>query len=78
MQASPQSLRTLPPTAHADVVRAVADALHPVFLVAAPIAALGLLVVLFLKEVPLRGAMSSGTPPRPSTNSAKQLRERVT
>jgi EmrB/QacA subfamily drug resistance transporter len=32
----------------------VADALQTVFLVAAPIAALGALVVLFLKEVPLR------------------------
>src|SRR5215218_477508 len=34
---------------------AVADALDTVFLVGAPIAALGVLVVLFLKEVPLRG-----------------------
>jgi hypothetical protein len=32
---------------------AVAHALHAVFLVAAPIAALGMLVALFLKEVPL-------------------------
>jgi EmrB/QacA subfamily drug resistance transporter len=35
---------------------AVAEALHPVFLVAAPVAALGLLVVLLLREMPLRGA----------------------
>jgi len=35
---------------------AVADALHTVFLAAAPVAALGALVVLTLKEVPLRHA----------------------
>ena len=35
---------------------AVADALHAVFLAAAPVAALGALVVLTLKEVPLRHA----------------------
>ena len=35
---------------------AVADALHGVFLAAAPVAALGVLVVLTLKEVPLRHA----------------------
>ena len=34
---------------------AIADALHTVFLVAAPVAALALLVVLSLREVPLRG-----------------------
>ena len=34
---------------------AIADALHTVFLVAAPVAALALLVVLALREVPLRG-----------------------
>ena len=33
-----------------------ADALHTVFLAAAPVAALGALVVLTLKEVPLRHA----------------------
>jgi EmrB/QacA subfamily drug resistance transporter len=36
-------------------VSAVAEALDTVFLVGAPIAALGVLVVLFLREVPLRG-----------------------
>ena len=34
----------------------IADALDTVFLAAAPVAALGLVVVLFLKEKPLRGA----------------------
>jgi hypothetical protein len=33
----------------------VADALHTVFLIGAPVALLGLLVVLTLREIPLRG-----------------------
>jgi hypothetical protein len=36
------------------VAQAVAHAVDSVFLIAAPIAALGLLLVLFLKEYPLR------------------------
>jgi hypothetical protein len=39
---------------------AVAHALHTVFLVAAPIAALGMLVALLLHEVPLRGPAPAG------------------
>jgi len=50
LQSAPEQLRRLP-----GVVPAVADAIHWVYLVATPIAALGLLVVLFLKEYPLRG-----------------------
>jgi len=40
--------------------QATADALHTVFLVAAPFAAAGLLVVLLMHEVPLRGAAPAG------------------
>jgi EmrB/QacA subfamily drug resistance transporter len=47
---------------------AIADALSTVFLIAAPIAALGLLVVLFLREVPLRGG---GAPAGPKPAGAK-------
>jgi MFS family permease len=39
---------------------AVAHALHTVFLVAAPIAGLGMLVALLLHEVPLRGPAAAG------------------
>jgi hypothetical protein len=39
---------------------ATADALQTVFLVAAPFAAAGLLVVLLLEELPLRGAAPAG------------------
>jgi MFS family permease len=44
--------RTLGPGARADVI----DAVQTVFIVAAPIAAIALVVVLLLEEVPLRGA----------------------
>jgi EmrB/QacA subfamily drug resistance transporter len=47
---------SLPPTVSQGLAESIAHALQGVFLVAAPIAALGLLVVLFLEEVPLRGA----------------------
>jgi hypothetical protein len=42
---------------------------HVVFLVAAPFAALGLIAVLFLRELPLRDARSAGTRPRSSTTA---------
>ena len=45
----------MPAQAQQGVAHAVADSLQTVFLVAAPIAALALLVLLRLKEVPLRG-----------------------
>jgi EmrB/QacA subfamily drug resistance transporter len=61
LQAGPETLAAMPAAARQDVATAVAEALHTVFLVAAPIAALGLLVVLFLREVPLRGP--GGPPP---------------
>ena len=61
LQASPETLASMPPAVHEGVGRAVAHSLETVFLVAAPIAALGFLVVLFLNEVPLRGP--AGGPP---------------
>ncbi len=51
---SPQAIRALPEAARALVTGAIADAVHVVFLVALPLALLGLGVVLFLPEVPLR------------------------
>jgi len=55
LQSGPGQIRNLPPTVRDRVVEAVAHSIHTVFLVATPIAALGLLVVLFLREYPLRG-----------------------
>jgi EmrB/QacA subfamily drug resistance transporter len=48
---------------------AIADALSTVFLIAAPIAALGLLVVLFLREVPLRGGGAPAGPKPAGANA---------
>lgn len=51
---SPQALHRLPPDMAAPIVDAYADALGLVFLCAAPVALIGFLVALSLKEVPLR------------------------
>jgi EmrB/QacA subfamily drug resistance transporter len=60
LQASPERLAAMPASVRAGVGEAVAHSLDTVFLVAAPVAALGLLVVLFLREVPLRGPGGQG------------------
>jgi EmrB/QacA subfamily drug resistance transporter len=49
------TVSALPSTVDQGLAESIAHGLQGVFLVAAPIAAVGLLVVLFLKEVPLRG-----------------------
>ncbi|MEU5400052.1 MDR family MFS transporter [Streptomyces sp. NPDC005963] len=51
---SPEGVRQLAPQQQEPIVQAYADALHTVFLWTVPVAALGVLVALFLKEVPLR------------------------
>jgi hypothetical protein len=51
---SPQALHQLPHDVAAPIVNAYADSLDMVFLCAAPVAFVGFLVALFLKEVPLR------------------------
>jgi hypothetical protein len=57
--ASPQVLAALPAAIHSDVVSAFARSLGPVFLVGVPIALAALLLVVFLKEVPLRTTTAS-------------------
>ena len=74
LQASPAAIRSLPADLQLAVEHAVASSLHLVFLVAAPFAALGLVAVLFLRELPLRDARSAGTPPRPTTTTAEKMR----
>ncbi len=64
LQASPEALRTLPPSVQDDIAHTVAHALQTVFLVAAPIAIVALVVVLLLEEVPLRGAPDRKPAPR--------------
>ena len=51
---SPKALHELSPTMAAPIVSAYADSLGTVFLCAVPIAVIGFVVALFLKEVPLR------------------------
>jgi len=51
---SPQALHALSPEMAAPIVNAYADSLGTVFLSAVPIAVVGFVVSLFLKEVPLR------------------------
>jgi EmrB/QacA subfamily drug resistance transporter len=51
---SPQALRELPPDMAAPIIAAYADSLGLVFLCAAPVALVGFVVSLFLKEIPLR------------------------
>jgi hypothetical protein len=52
--ASPEALHRLPPSAAAPIVHAYADSLDLVFACAAPVALVGFVVALFLREVPLR------------------------
>lgn len=79
VQGGPEALRSLPPAAHAAVVEAFARSLHSVFLVAVPIALAGFVIVLFLKELPLRESAHVGLetlgeagvydPPEPETDT---------
>ena len=63
LQASPAAIHTLPPAVRDGVAQAVAHSVATVFLIAAPIAALGFLVVLLLKEYPLRTWGQKGANP---------------
>jgi len=58
---SPQAIRALPEAARALVTGAIADAVRAVFLAALPLGLLGLAVVLFLPEVPLRETAHLGS-----------------
>ncbi|MEV5950633.1 MDR family MFS transporter [Streptomyces sp. NPDC051993] len=77
---SPAELHRLPPAASAPIVQAYADSLHTVFLWTVPVAAVGFLVALFLKQVELRDTARSASTDmgegfaRPGTgDSAKEL-----
>ncbi|HVW17546.1 MAG TPA: MDR family MFS transporter [Solirubrobacteraceae bacterium] len=52
--ANPEVVKALPARVHDVYVAAVASALHPIFVVAAAVAAVGFLLSLALREVPLR------------------------
>src|SRR5205814_5984215 len=57
----PAAVRELPTSVRTAYIEAFTDALHPVFLSAAAVAAIGFALAWFLQEVPLRG------PPRSET-----------
>lgn len=73
IQASPGRIHTLAAPIQHGVAQAVASALHDVFVVAAPIALAGCLLVLALREVPLRGGAAAGrsTPPESTTSRSQ-------
>jgi hypothetical protein len=53
LRASPAQIRALPPAIQDDIIEAIARSVHTVFLAALPVAAMGFLVALLLKERPL-------------------------
>jgi EmrB/QacA subfamily drug resistance transporter len=59
---SPAALKDLPPTLHAVYATAITEALQPVFLAAAGIAALGFVLAWFLPEVPLKATAQAPDP----------------
>ena len=78
---SPDALHKLPPEMSAPIAAAYADALDQVFLYAAPVAVVGLVLALMLKQVPLRNYavgtaadMGEGFA-MPTTDSPDQLLE---
>ncbi|GGL73511.1 MFS transporter [Streptomyces anthocyanicus] len=58
---SPEGVHRLPPPASAPIVGAYADTIQTVFLWTVPVAALGFLVALFLKQVQLRDSARAGS-----------------
>jgi EmrB/QacA subfamily drug resistance transporter len=78
---SPQALHELPPDLAAPIVNVYADSLGLVFLCAAPVALVGFIVALMLKEVPLREMETAGAVDlgegfgMPSTESPEKLLE---
>ncbi|MBX7453204.1 MFS transporter [Mycolicibacterium sp. 3033] len=58
---SPQALHRLPQEVAGPIIDAYADSLSRVFLFAAPFAVVGLVLALFLKQVPLRDAAAAGS-----------------
>src|SRR5262245_33597928 len=70
LQSSPHEIRELAPVLHDRMVDATAHATQTVFLVAAVVAAVGVAIVLFLKEYPLRGPQE-GTKPEQSRQTSR-------
>ncbi|WLW50610.1 MDR family MFS transporter [Streptomyces sp. YU58] len=58
---SPQALHELPPDVSAPIIGAYADTIQTVFLWTVPVAAIGFVVALFLKQVRLRDSARAGS-----------------
>ncbi len=69
LQGSPSAIRKLPPPVYDAVVQAVSHSIHLVFLAALPVAAAAFVIVLFLKERPLRESAHIGAA-EPDTEGA--------
>jgi EmrB/QacA subfamily drug resistance transporter len=74
LQASPAAIRALPTGVQDGIEHAVASSLHTVFLVATPFAALALITVLFLRELPLRTAPRPEAPAKAPSPTATHAR----
>src|SRR6266536_1357574 len=74
IQASPGRIHAFPAAVQHGIAQAVASSLHDVFLTAAPIALAGFLVVLFLRERPLRGPSQARTGARPQGRPSEPSR----
>ncbi|MER6117414.1 MDR family MFS transporter [Streptomyces sp. NPDC001743] len=78
---SPQALHALPDVQSAPLAQAYADTLHTVFLWTVPVAVLGFVVALFLKQVELRDTVRAGSTDMgegfasPSTGDSARLLE---
>jgi hypothetical protein len=70
IQASPGRIHSFAPGVQHGVAQAVASSLHEVFLTAAPIALAGFVIVLALREVPLRGRAPAPAPSAPQKSAA--------
>jgi EmrB/QacA subfamily drug resistance transporter len=68
IQASPGRIHSLAPAVQHGVAHAVANSLHDVFLVAGPVALWGMVIVLLLRERPLRA--QTGAPSGPDRQGA--------
>ncbi|MEU6841055.1 MDR family MFS transporter [Streptomyces sp. NPDC046716] len=80
---SPEGLHALPAGAREPIVQAYADSLHTVFLWTVPVAVVGFVVALFLKQVQLRDTARMGSTDmgegfaQPSTGDPAHLLERA-
>jgi hypothetical protein len=72
IQTTPGRIHALPPAVQHGIAAAVGNSLHDVFLAAAPVALAGCLIVLALREQPLRGRQ-----PQPVANPDAAPSERV-